>query len=431
MNTGPTIDPERQRTLDDNIELHQLKRLILDSTDAFGKLVADATENELDIATQYDFSPERGRLFRNGSRAFPHYNTVSQFSDDADVWTLQPDAGDRMHIRSAESVTYTVNYVLQLSQAFELNQSLTNGDVLRWAAYNGTDGWVAEQRGADHADDQIDVIESRGGAETTLATDVTLAQPVTDWTRYELRYNWYNVGNQRWVQTYTDDGTQVNSELVTTSNDGERGPETANLNIWWEIQAADTTTNLELRVGSGGAITLGSPQSLTRDKTQLVQVTVEGTNGAWEPVYAIRLAPDNPNVNAAFSQLDVLDYAASADLELVVASVAASKTDASGWSVPEYHHAASSAIESTTNISEVPNGSGVQTDLGTSEEFGGHTVATAAKIDGGIGSESVGTANPVRQEKKAVLGSDVLVVLARTDSTGSQLSFVWGVDQNW
>jgi len=431
MNTGPTIDPERRRTLDDNIELHQLKRLILDSTDEFGKLVADATENELDIATQYNLSPERARLFRNGSRAFPHYNTVSQFSDDADVWTLQPDAGDRMHIRSAESVTYTVNYVLQLSQALELNQSLTNGDVLRWGAYNGTDGWIAEQRGADHADDQIDVIESRGGAETTLATDVSLARPVTDWTRYELRYNWYNVGNQRWVQTYTDDGTQVNEELVTTSNDGERGPETANLNIWWEIQAADTTTNLELRVGSGGAITLGSPQSLTRDKTQLVQVTVEGTNGAWEPVYAVRRAPDNPNVNAAFSQLDVLDYAASADLELVVASVAASKTDASGWSVPEYHHAASSAIESTTNISEVPNGSGVQTDLGTSEEFGGHTVATAAKIDGGIGSESVGTANPVRQEKKAVLGSDVLVVLARTDSTGSQLSFVWGVDQNW
>lgn len=431
MNTGPTIDPERQRTLDDNIELHQLKRLILDSTDAFGKLVADATANELDIATQYDLSPERARLFRNGSRAFPQYNTVSQFSDDADVWTLQPDAGDRMHIRSAESVTYTVNYVLQLSQAFELNQSLTDGDVLRWGAYDGTDGWIAEQRGADHADDQIDVIESRAGVETTLATDVTLPQPLTDWTRYELRYNWYNVGNQRWVQTYTDDGTQVNAELVQTSNDGERGPETANLNIWWEIQAADTTTNLKLRVGSGGAITLGSPQSLTRNKTQLVQVTVEGTNGAWEPVYALRLAPANSNVNARFSQLNVLEYAASADIELVVASVAASKTDASGWGVPEYHHAASSAIQSTTNISEVPNASGVQTDLGTSEEFGGHTIATAAEIEGGVTSESVETANPVRQEKKAIFGSDVLVFLARTDSTGSQLSFVWGVDQNW
>jgi hypothetical protein len=431
MNTGDTIDPERRRTLDDNIELHQLKRLILDSTDAFGKLVADATANELNIATQYDFSPERVRLFRNGSRAFPQYDTVSQFSDGADVWTLQPDAGDRMHIRSAESVTYTVNYVVQLSQAFELNQSLTDGDVLRWGAYDGTDGWVAEQRGADHADDQIDVIESRGGAETTLAADVALPRPVTDWTRYELRYNWYNVGNQRWVQTYTEDGTQVNAELVTTSNDGERGPETANLFIWWEIQAADTTTNLELRVGSGGAITLGSPQSLTRDKPQLVQVTVDGTGGAWEPVYAIRLDPATPNVNAQLSQLDVLEYAANADIELVVASVAASKTDASGWGVPEYHHAASSAIQSTTSISEVPNMSGVQTDLGASEDFGGHTIATAAEIEGGIGSGTVGTANAIRQEKKAVLGSDVVAFLARTDTTGSQLSFVWNVDQDW
>ena len=411
--------------------LRDIEEAITDSNDAFDKQVADGTLNELDIATQYDFSPERVRLYRNGSRAFPQYNTISQFRDDADVWTLKPEAGDTMHVETAESVTYVVNYVLQLSQAFELNQSLTSGDVVRWGAYNGTDGWLAEQRGADHADNEVDIVESRNGTETTLASDVTLSKPLTDWYRYELRYNWYNVGNQTWRQTYTINGTQFNDEIATTSNDGERGPQTSNLNIWWEVQASTSTTDLEFRVGSGGAIVLGQPSSLTRDKPQLVQVTVSGTDDVWEPVYAVRLDPDKLPVNAQFSQLDILDYAANADLELVVASVASSKTDASGWGVPDYHHEANSAMQETTAISEVPNASGTQTDLGTGEKFGGYTIAAAATIDGGNVSGTVGTANFNRREKKAVVSSDELVFLARTPATGSEVTFVWDADQDW
>lgn len=406
-------------------------RQLVASSDAFEKVISDETANELDIATQYNFSPERVRLFLNGSRQFPNYNSVPKFDDAADVWTLQPAGGDSMHIESAESGTYVVNYELQASFAFELNQSLSDGDVLRIGPYDGTDGWLFEQRGADHTDTQGDIIESSAGTETTLESNVELLKPTTDWTRIEVDYNWYAVGREEWAQTYTENGEQFNTTFAKTSNDGDRSTETGNLNLWQEIQADASTTGLELHVGSMGMITLGSPTTLTREKPQPKQITVSGTNNAWEPIYAIRVDPDNDNVNAQFSQLDILSYGANDDLELVAVSFDASKTDASGWGVPDYHHASNSVLQSTTSISQVPDTSGTQKDLGTSDKFGGHTIASAIDIDGGNVSGTTGTSNRNRQEKKAILASDHVVFLARTGTTGETLSFVWDVDQNW
>lgn len=432
VDENPVI-PTQRRVGDDNRVLNEIKRLFYDSSDAFGRQVAEATANELDIASQYTFNPERLRLFKNDNRQFVQYNTISTFDDKVDVWTMQPTGGDTMHIESAESTTYTVNYEMQTSYAFQLNQSLSDGDIVRVGPRNGSDGWQLEQRGADHTDTQFDVIELAGGSTTTLASDVELAKPLTDWTRLEARYNWYGVGNQRWSQTYTDNGEQRNEELVTTSRDGTRGPETGNLNLWYEIVADSGTSGLELDVGSMGAITLGAPVALTRSKPVLVETTVSGTNDAWEPIYALRLDPNDGAVNAQFKTLDVLNYTNNATIELVMTSVSPSKTDiADGdWGEPEYHHATDTALQSTTSVSQVPNTSGTQTDLGTSEKFGGFTLASAVDIDGGNSSGSSAAVSDARQEKKAILASDHIVFLARTGNTGGTISFVWDISQNW
>lgn len=403
-------------------------------TDAFGKQIADGTFNKLDIATQYNFSPERVRLFRNGSREFPQYNSISQFNDGADIWQLQPDAGDTMHVESAESSTYTVQYVMQASFALELNQSLSSGDKLRIGAYNGTDGWVLEQRGSDHTDTQVDIIESSAGTETTLESDADLSKPVTDWTRYEIDYNWYGVGNQIWRQTYTDGGNQINGEITKTSNDGERGPETGNLNLWYEIQADSSTSGLELNVGSMGLVELGDTTTINRDKPQFEDISVSGSADTWEPIYAIRIDPNDSNVNAQLVELEVLNYGANDDIEMVVTSVDPSKTDisSSDWSDPDYHHATNSAIQSTTSVSQVPDTNGTQKDLGSSDKFGGFTLGSAVELSGGNRNGSSATQNDARIEKKAVLDSDHIVFLVRSSTVdGSNVQFVWDVDQNW
>lgn len=400
--------------------------------DAFGRLdTVDGSRNLLDIASQYDFSPERLRLFRNGSREFVQYNDISQFTDNVDHWLLSPDAGDSMHIESAESGTYVVNYTLQASWAFQLNQALSDGDVLRFGPYNGTDGWFVEQRGADHTPRQADIKEASAGTETTLAENVDLPKATTAWYRWECVFGWYAVLNQIWTTTYTDDGDVINDTFAKTSRDGDRGPETGNLNLWIEIEAGASTSDLELEAGSMGMITVGDPTSLNRDKPQFEEITVAGTAEAWEPILALRIDPSNSGVNMQLARLNILDYAANDTIELVAASFDDSKTNATDWVVPDYHHAANSALQSTTNVSEVADDAGTVGDFGTDDKFGGYTLASAVDVDGGNVSGTEGTVNQNRQEKKAILNSDHVVFLARTGTMDSVLSFTWDVDQNW
>lgn len=403
------------------------------NTDAFGRLDSVAgSRNVLDIASQYNFSPERLRLFRNGSRAFPQYNTISQFSDNADHWLLSPDAGDTMHIESAESGTYVVNYTLQASWAFQLNQSLASGDALRFGPRNATDGWFVEQRGADHTDTQADIKELNGGSETTLLSDVELPNAFTGWYRWEAVYGWYAVLNQVWSNTdINEEGVIDNETFARSDNSGNRGPDMGNLNLWIEIEADASTSGLQLEVGSMGMVTVGDPTSLQRDKPQYESITLAGSANTWEPLLAVRVDPENANVNGQLTQLDILDYGANDDVELIVVSVDADKTDASGFAEPDYHHSYNSALQSTESITQVPNTDGTQKDLTSSEKPGGYTMATAVQLGGGNRSGTAATSNQSRQEKKPILNSDHVVFLARSGTVDSTLDFVWDADQNW
>lgn len=432
QNTSGPVNPRPERVHSDNYVLNEIKRDLVDSTDSFGSLVVKNTRNQLDLASHYNFSPERLRLFRNGSREFPQYNTVSQFNDSPDTWDLQPDAGDSMRIESTESGTYVVNFAMQASWAFELNQDLQSGDVFRVGPYNGSDGWFIEQRGTDHGPKQADIIESVAGSETTLASNVDLERPFTDWTRMESLFNWYGVGNQTWKQTYTDSGQQYNDTLTNTSTDGERGPETGNLTLRYEIEADANTTGLELHGGSMGMIVRGDPVSLARSKPTPKKISLPGDGAdTWDPFYAIRLDPADRNVNAQFAAVDIVDYSANATIELAAISFDASKTDASGWSTPEYHHDSNSAIQETTNVDQVArNSDGSVVNLGSGTKPGGFTEGSALDVGGGGSAGSSSTVNQGRQEQKALLSSDHLVFLARTGTAGD-LWFQWDVDQNW
>lgn len=411
----------------------RIEESIEKSDDAFGNRVADGRKNIFDISSQYNFSPERIRLFVNGSRAFQQYNDASQFQDDPAVWRLQPTGGDSVHIETAESAIYIVNYVSSISAAFQLNQSLQPGDTLTFGAFNGRDGWIMEQRGADHDDSHVDIIEYRGGTRNVLEADVELDKPTTTWCRYAMGYNWYGVGNQTWVQTYTHEGKQINKEVAKTSNDDGRGPQVANLNIWQQIDADADTTGLELLAGSMGGVVKGTPRAITRNKPQYVQETLSGTANAWEPVHAIRIRPSNGNVNAQLSNLKVLAYSLNETVELVAVSFDGAKTDISesDWGEPEYHHASNSALQSTSAVSQVANTNGTVTDLAAGEKFGGYTLASSTDVDGGNVSGQSTTANPTRIEIKNVLKTDHTVFLARSGAVDGTLHFVYDVDQRW
>lgn len=430
QNTSPPINPREERVHSDNYVLNELKRLQVQSSDVFGKQIADGTRNEFDYASNYNFSPERLRLFINGSNVNPQYTSDSRFTDTEETWDLSPNSGDAMRIETAESITYRVGYTVTASNAFQLTQSLQDGDVFRWGAFNETDGWVLEQRGADHTDAQADIIEHRNGSRTTLESDVELSEPTTDWSRYELRYSWYNVGGQEWIQSYTDDGEHINDLIAKTSKDSGRGPQTGNLNIRTEVEASSSTNDLTLEVGSYSSLIFGTPATLNRNKPQVVNVTPSGTSDTWEPIYAIRVDPNNDGVNPLFTELEILDYGPSATIELVLVGFDKDLTDATGFSEPEYHNQQNSAMQTTTNISEVPNESGTQTTLGTNENYGGYFIFSSVDVDGGNIAGATATQNEAAIDQNFALRSDTYVILARTGSSG-ELWFKWSASQNW
>lgn len=401
--------------------------------DSFGKLIADGTQNQLDIASQYNFSPERLRLFKDGTRQFVQYGSITGFTDREKTWRISPGQGEDWHIESAESVTYVVGFVNEASQGIKLSRSLEDGDVLKVGprGQDTGDGWYIEQRGTDHDDKTVDIKQLDGGTETTLESDVTIPNALTSPARIEARFNWYGVGSIKWRQTYTENGEQKNEAFAEVGVDDDFTTESANLNLYCEIERGASSSAIDFDVASLGAAILGNPISLTRAKPQFKQITVSGSTNTWEPIYAVRIDPSNDKINCQFTELEILDYSANADIELVVASMAASKTDASGWSRPDYHHDQNSTLQTTTSISQVPDTSGTQKDLTSTDKFGGYTMASAVDVDGGNAEGDAATSNRGRQEKKAVLASDHVVFLARTGTVDADLSFVWTIDQNW
>lgn len=407
-----------------------------DWNDVFGKQFSQTTRSLLDIDAQYDFNPERLRLFKDGTRQFTIYNAVAGFTDNADHYLLSPAAGETMHIESAESLTNLNNYSLQSAFHFQLQQSLRSGDVLQVGPRSGSDGWFLEQRGADHDDSTVDIKQLSGNTESTLRADVTLPKPTTDWTRYETRFSWPQ-GNQEWRQSYTDDGRQFNELVAETANTNARGPEIGNVNLWYEVQADAATTGLELEVGSTGGISIGDPTKLTRSKPQLVTVDQPNTDNTWLAQYALRIDPDKPNVNARMRAVDMLSFGNNDLVELAVASVDPSKTDISDsdFGEPAIHHAYNSAIQEAyagdNATFEVPDDTGTQKTLTSSDQFGGYTLGSAYLSAGGNTVTTEGTSTAATESKKSILGSDQIIFMTRSATSGADAGFVWAAEQDW
>jgi hypothetical protein len=415
--------------------IKDLNNLFQSSSDAFDRVITQGVENDIDIVSQHKFSPERLRLFLNGNRESVQYDEIdaSKFSDDSDRWTLKPGSGEKMRLQSAGSCTYVVGTEMRAITAFKLNQSLQSGDVVRIGPRNTEDGWFIEQRGSDHTDTQVDIKQLRGGTETVLESNVELGAPLTEKSTITCYYNWYNVGHQRWVQTSSSGGEQTNTEIgVTSTSTGTSGPEQANLNLYMEVVAGSSTTGLEFEAGSMSFLTQAQAKSILRGKPVEETVTVPSTNDVWHPVYAFRIRPGDSVVNANILDFEAVDYSNDAKVQLAAVSVDPSKTDATGWGVPSLQTEQNSALQDTENVSEVPSDSGTQTNPGsTGFKFGGHILSYTSLNPAGNDYSEGAIQNPGSTVKSNILSSDVIVVLAKSPSSGGDVTFNMVVGQNW
>ena len=408
---------------------------LFDNTDAFGKATAKNYKNVADIASHYNHSPERHRLFINGTRFLLQYGTTPKFEDTADSYILKPAAGDVIEYRTAERFRYVVNYILEASTAFRVNKKLQGDDKIVMGMGDldlandmaNANGWFREWRGGDNGNECY--LTTYRDGESINPQKATLVNQITDWQRIEDQINWYNVGNRVARETYTRYGEQFNPIVGQTSVDGAKGPSRGNFPFVFGIKADDSTTGLELETGSLGINVLGDVDPVFRVKESSVTESHSG-GGQWEPLFAVRRDPNNANVFINLSDIKVAEVSADGDIEVLALAVDPSKTDASNFVTPVYHSNTNSAIKESTgdDVTTFPDSTGaIQT---AADNPGGFQLGFTAYYTAGTGTANRRSTTTSGVRKRAISNGDYVVFLGKS-STAMDVTINYETEQQY
>jgi hypothetical protein len=396
------------------------------AADAFYRPLTGYT-NQIDLPPTYPFSEERYRLEINGTRT--HIDETAKATDRNYDFVLEPAAGDRITIRTAERLRYIVGFDAVASWAWQQLTTLDVDDVVRvgvsdlarngyYVEYTGEDsaaGYTAEAI-IENATDGIVARESFGSP-----VDPTATQRDAVW------WNWYNAGRARFVKTYTDDGEQFNDVVARLSRDGEPATEASNLFLFLELDAA--TAGQQLSVGSMGYATLADVSPTVRRKVVRYTGLDYSGSGGYEPAMALRLDQTKDNVFATATNLTVSGFSSTGG-EAILVGVDPSLTDASGFGTPDQVTTDSSIIEGTTNVTTFPDST--RTAVTSATSFAGyqilHTSLNAAGDD--LSEGQVATS---AKERAPIHSDDVAVLLVRPDDGSAQsgLTAVAEIAEEW
>jgi hypothetical protein len=395
--------------------------------DAFGKFIADGTRNTIDIPSTYTFSPERLRLYVDGSRTKP--DAAALFTDAEGYWTLEPSAGERVEVSTAERPRYVVGYEANLSAASQVSSGLNPDDRLR---IGGRDRQSPENATFFEINGDAPnraVIQDQGtevaSVEWAYPDGVDEATPV----RYEIRYNAYGVGRLRFNLSYTDtdaDPVQQNDDVASVAVDDAYSLGDYNLHLFQELDAA--SSGRELRAGSFGFNIFGNVQETTRTKAARLTGLSYGGSGDYEPLVAARVDPDRGNVYSQFKAVSV--FPGSTSGELLVQVFRPSETDASGFDTPPQQSPNNSVVEQTTSVTEFTDQDG-NTVTADTDPAGYQVGFTRFESSGQGNSTRVATSQQV-ENKRPLYEDDIAVFLYKADSaTSDTLNLTYLVEQDW
>jgi len=405
-----------------NRALQSIRNVIKGNQDAFGNQVARNTNNKLDLPADKPFSEERFRVFEDGERVNINYGEGEElFTDLPDAYKVEPSEDSEVIFRNAEKQRYVVGYEAEWSNSFELSRELQGDEFLEVMLTVNND--FDNGHGVRFESDRVFIFERRDG-ENLEEVDVDLEKPVTDFLRYEFRYNWYNVGNFVLKQSNTQDGEQFNETLGKLSVDGQRGSKTSLGFIAARLYREPGSPEIALEHGSIGYNILGGVTATTRGKSTVLRDLSYTSSPEYEALAAFRINPEKSNVSAEIDNLIAMDGPQG---ENILIAVDPSLTDASGWETPAENTALNNAVEVTENVSEFPDVNG---DVVTStDDPGGFQVGiTTTDIEGEGGQERrTGTA---RVRKRPIYPDDVVVLLGRAEADGDYSVRV-DTEQEW
>lgn len=398
------------------------------TTDVFGKMIADGTRNVLDVPSHYPYNPERWRIMVDGTRVFPEYDTVTQYTHGGDVHELTPAAGETVILETNELPRYVVQYEQVASFAWNLNKSLVSGDIARVGPFDDDNGWFIEHNG-DHTDNQVDLVIRRDGTDTRVE-NVSLPKSVLNWNMYRNRYSWYNVGPSEWQQFYADGNDGIIKEIGKIAIEGtDRGPKKGNVPLRYEITASGSTTGLQMNAGSCALVVLGNTRIRTRAKSHKFEDAI-GTINTWNALRVFQVKDDYKIINTSLLKMYALNYSEDADVEIAAMIMPNEKVtfDADGWSTPELWNATNNALETRSDITGFPDNSG--TIGATATNPGGYQVGRAAIELLGAQLRQGVMPSEVESIKRDMPNLDYLVIIGKSATAGT-VTYEIEFEQDW
>ena len=408
--------------------IFRIARRLRNSSDAFGKLIADGTTSNLDLTSAFRYSPESWRLYEEGTRVDLRYGDGdSLFRDERDVNVLTPGANNTLTFQTAKRLRYIVQYEAVWSQALQINRPLEADETVR-VYFDGSkpaDVFLEDAHGLEVTSDGAVLFINRNG--TRIEEEpVELARPLTEWTLYQIPFNWYGVGPYEFNQSYTEDGEQINETVGVVSVEGDRPSRSPNGRITTEVETG-ASDDLEVEVGSAGFVIQGGQVTpRARQKSTVVEGLSHSGSGEYEPAFAFRVDPDNNLVTMQLTRVIPTDF--DEDLEVNVIAAEPDLTDATGWETAPEQDSSASAMQVTEDITEFPDNDGDQVTSAAAP--GGYQIGFAtSNVEGqGAGRREAGIGI---ERQREIHDTDIAVVLIRSDVEDSDIRIEFDVTQEW
>jgi hypothetical protein len=401
--------------------------------DVFQAQVSRRTTNESNLAGHYEYNPERWRIYKTNNdesnRLYPEYNTVSEYNHTGDYHELKPAGGETIIFESAERFRYTVQYELEFTWAWAINQSLSGDDYVRIGYYDGDDGWFMEHN-ATHSSNEADFVLLREGSEQYRNTGTVGKGGFQTNTRFGLETAWYDVTRQRWTQSYSENGEQRNPVIAKESNDDSRGPATGNQHLRYEVKADANTSGLILEAGSCAVVSKGSGKENLRVKSAYFKDSV-GSTSTYEPIRAFRGNSTNEVVNNQIVGIDALSYSSDTDTEVIMTAFSSENVTFGGgdsWSTPNAWGSLNSSVETRTDVSNIVDSGGSSTTTAT--DPGGFQIGFTTLIPTSGNQFQKGVSRSGQGAKRNLPEGDIGVVLVNVGQTGD-LGYGVTWEQDW
>lgn len=452
-------------TCDSDAAMRELLNRIKFSSDNFDKIISDVTKNKADLGSHYNLSPERYRYFVNGTRKFLIYDldfSEPTLIDNDDDFTVDIGTGSTARLETAERYRYPVGYVVSASWAETVSQPLQTGDLYVRGLGNpdianvpsgaddlgpAADGWFLINLPSMSNDEVKLAIYRDGSEQASKITSVKIPIDSTKKSRYEFRYDWYNVGSVEFRETYTENGEQINKAQAELAVDDDDGPKDGNKKVTHAVKKENTGFNAQ--IGSFGLNDLGDIVPILKEKTAEVELTystsgiTNASTGDWIPLLALKESDELQVVNAQLASMDIVNKSStSEDVQVVAIAVDENNTDASGFSTPGLHAERNSVVEETTSVSTVPDPTQSDQDTIVSTEFiqssgnggddnvPGWQIGYASNFSSGQGvnTERTGTS---RVKKRNFYANDNVVIMVRASTDGISFNLEYVTEQQW